>query len=89
MKTYLALALAIERSATIPPCQTTDFDLWFSETSGQGGSQHAKKLCGQCPVQVECLTYALDAQESHGIWGGTTVEQRRKIRRAGKKSAIA
>ena len=81
MKTYIALARAIERSETIPPCQTTDFELWFAETSGVGGSRAAKKLCQACPVQVECLTYALDAREPHGIWGGMTVKDRLGIRR--------
>ena len=83
MKTYLALGLAIENADTIPPCQTTDFELWFAETSGLGGSKVAKKLCRACPVQVECLTYALDAREPHGIWGGTTVKDRLRIIRLG------
>ena len=81
MRTYLALAVAIERASTIPPCQTTDFELWFADTSGVGGSKVAKKLCQQCPVKVECLTYAIDACEPHGIWGGMTVKDRLRIRR--------
>ena len=81
MKTYIALAQAIERAETIAPCQTTDPELWFAETSGVGGSRIAKKLCRECPVQVECLSYALEAKEPHGIWGGMTVKDRLKIQR--------
>jgi WhiB family redox-sensing transcriptional regulator len=81
MKTYITLARAIESAETIPPCQTTDFELWFAETSGVGGSKVAKKLCQACPVKVECLGYALDAREPHGIWGGMTVKDRLGIRR--------
>lgn len=38
----------------------------------------AKELCGECPVQVECLEYALAADE-RGIWGGLTYEERLKL----------
>jgi hypothetical protein len=31
----------------------------------------AKKLCNQqCPYQQQCLSWAVDADESYGIWGG-------------------
>ena len=39
----------------------------------------AKKVCAQCPVQEQCLAYALLNKERHGIWGGTTVHDRRKL----------
>lgn len=42
----------------------------------------ARALCGQCPVQVSCLEYALYVHEPYGIWGGLTeVERRRLVRR--------
>jgi WhiB family redox-sensing transcriptional regulator len=40
----------------------------------------AKAICGACPIAVACLTYALKNHEL-GIWGGTTEEQRRALRR--------
>jgi WhiB family redox-sensing transcriptional regulator len=39
----------------------------------------AKKFCSDCPVQEKCLDYALLA-EPHGIWGGTTEEEREYLR---------
>jgi WhiB family transcriptional regulator, redox-sensing transcriptional regulator len=29
-----------------------------------------------CPVQAECLDYALANDERHGVWGGTTEKER-------------
>jgi hypothetical protein len=36
----------------------------------------AKDLCGDCQVRVECLTYAIEAKEKFGVWGGLTEQQR-------------
>ncbi len=41
----------------------------------------ALALCATCPVRTECLQYALRNSENHGIWGGTTPEERRRMRR--------
>ncbi len=41
----------------------------------------ARALCRSCPVQAECLRYALRAGESHGIWGGMNELQRARLRR--------
>jgi len=35
----------------------------------------AKAVCGRCPVQPNCLSYALITRPD-GIWGGTTKEER-------------
>ena len=36
------------------------------------------ELCGKCPVQQECLDYAVNNYICQGIWGGKTFAQRRK-----------
>lgn len=41
-----------------------------------------KRICGECPVQIECLAYAVPIVDLFGIWGGTTPEERRALRRA-------
>ena len=45
-------------------------------------------MCRKCPVLKQCLEYALQHPESteYGVWGGTTVAQRRRILRSGKKA---
>jgi len=41
----------------------------------------ARAVCGRCPVQAPCRDWALRAGEPAGIWGGTTPEERRVLRR--------
>lgn len=39
----------------------------------------AKAHCRRCDVQAECLAYALANREPFGVWGGMSVEERRRI----------
>ena len=39
----------------------------------------AKRICADCPVQRECLEYALRVQEPFGIWGGLNETERRAL----------
>ncbi|TQC42145.1 WhiB family transcriptional regulator [Rhodococcus sp. WS4] len=41
----------------------------------------AKQVCWRCPVRKQCLDHALEARESHGIWGGYTEDERRAFQR--------
>jgi hypothetical protein len=46
-------------------------------------SQRGLKICATCPVTTECLNYALSfpqADDMHGVYGGTTAKDRRAIR---------
>ena len=65
-------------------CRDTDPDLFFPVgTTGYALVQidKAKQVCGDCPVSTDCLQYALDTNQDSGIWGGTSEEERRNIRR--------
>ncbi len=37
----------------------------------------AKAICDVCPVQGDCVEYAVGIREPYGIWGGTTEIDRR------------
>lgn len=60
-------------------CVGSDPDLFFPER-GEDASQ-AKAICAVCPVRAACLNHALVAVERHGIWGGTSERERRRMRR--------
>lgn len=36
----------------------------------------AKALCHRCPIMNECFAYALESNQRHGIWGGTSPDER-------------
>lgn len=39
----------------------------------------AKAICGMCPVEADCLDFALGLGDIFGVWGGTSPAERRKI----------
>lgn len=39
----------------------------------------AKKICKDCPMVEQCLEYALSNRIEHGVWGGCSERQRRRI----------
>lgn len=41
----------------------------------------ARRICAACPVNSLCLEFALATNQEAGIWGGTTEEERRKLRK--------
>lgn len=59
-------------------CAQTDPELFFPEKSGT--AEPAKRVCQNCPVINECLTYALDNGFVDGVWGGTSGNERRRMR---------
>jgi WhiB family redox-sensing transcriptional regulator len=43
------------------------------------GVDRARKICVDCPVIEQCLEYALDERIEHGVWGGCSERERRRI----------
>lgn len=46
------------------------------------GVDSARKICVDCKVRAECLEYALENRIDHGVWGGTSERERRRILRS-------
>jgi WhiB family redox-sensing transcriptional regulator len=64
-------------------CTKLDPDLFFPISStGRALEQiaAAKAICGACLVRRPCLEFALEHDLSHGIWGGTTPQDRQAWR---------
>ena len=60
-------------------CTNTDPDLFFPQPGAD--TSYARSICRGCPVRLHCLDYALESGQKHGIWGGMTESQRRRLRR--------
>ena len=77
-------------------CLGSDPDLFFP-LGGTGEplaqAETAKRICHECEVRDVCLQYALETNQMTGVWGGTTEEERRSVRRnwlrAGRPSILA
>ena len=41
--------------------------------------QRAKGICATCSVRSDCLDYALQIREQHGIWGGLNESERKAL----------
>jgi WhiB family redox-sensing transcriptional regulator len=70
---------------TSAACRDTDPDLFFPiGTTGQAIDQieAARAVCIECDVRDACLEFALATNQESGVWGGTSEEERRKLRKA-------
>ena len=86
MSVATGIALALDRGEwrAESACKDTDPDLFFPVgTTGPAIEQidAAKAVCGICPVQSQCLEFALATNQDSGVWGGTSEEERRRLRR--------
>lgn len=63
-------------------CVAADVDVsFFPDKEDLGSIVKAKAVCATCPVADACLTWAIETNQSEGIWGGHTAKERRKLRR--------
>jgi WhiB family redox-sensing transcriptional regulator len=80
----LSLTIASDEWRRTAACRDTDPDLFFPVgTTGPAIEQieNAKAVCRQCESQQDCLEFALATNQDSGIWGGTSEEERRKLRK--------
>ena len=76
----------------VAACRDADPDLFFPVgTAGPALRQieEAKRICRACPAQALCLAWALDHGVGSGVWGGTTEDERRAIRRPAEKNRLS
>jgi WhiB family redox-sensing transcriptional regulator len=60
-------------------CRDIDPSIFFP--SDGVGVEIARRLCAECPVKAPCLEYALANRIDHGVWGGESERERRRIAR--------
>src|SRR6266508_4870623 len=62
-------------------CGDQDLELFYPDPGDQAAEQAAKQLCAACPVRQPCLEMALATGDQHAILGGTTPQERGRLRR--------
>jgi WhiB family transcriptional regulator, redox-sensing transcriptional regulator len=73
-------------------CRHSDPELFFPvSVTGPSATQvaRAKAVCAHCPVQAECLEFALETGQDFGVWGGASESERRLIRRRQRRQRRA
>lgn len=53
------------------------------------GVEVARRICATCPVQEPCLEYALRNRIDHGVWGGASERERRRIARRRRLESVS
>ncbi len=66
-------------------CRTVHPSVFFP--SDGVGVEIARQICADCPVKTRCLEYALHNRIDHGVWGGASERERRRILRQRRLSA--
>lgn len=69
-------------------CAQVDPDLFHPEQGAIDKTRNAKRICRSCPVQNECLSWAIENPAMLGVLGGTTERERIQIRK-NRKTNVA
>ena len=64
---------------TAGKCQDMPHSVFFPNDGV--GVEIARRICADCPVKAPCLEYALLNRIDHGVWGGSSERERRRIAR--------
>lgn len=56
-------------------CREVELDIFFPKPPVN--HEPAKRVCRLCPVIDECLNFALETDQVHGVWGGWSPRRRR------------
>jgi len=71
-------------------CRSSDPDLFYPTATGRWSEKQvriAMRVCRECRVRIECLTWAFEIDDRHGILGGTRPEERIEIMQTSRKAA--
>ncbi|MCL4442676.1 MAG: WhiB family transcriptional regulator [Actinobacteria bacterium] len=67
-------------------CKDMDPDIFFPNDGV--GVQVAQRICAECNVRLQCLEYALAGHIDHGVWGGASERERRRILRRRRLASV-
>ncbi|RRQ25676.1 WhiB family transcriptional regulator [Rhodococcus sp. Eu-32] len=59
-------------------CRSSRSEFFYDFDEHPEFASVASAICSACPVQLTCLTFAIETNEAHGIWGGLDPRERVK-----------
>jgi WhiB family redox-sensing transcriptional regulator len=68
-------------------CRGSDTTVFYPPSDDDSLAEEAKTICSACAVRKPCLEFALTTREKHGVWGGLTERERRRVLRQRRRSA--
>lgn len=68
-------------------CRTMDPAIFFSQDDDV--QRAALTRCDGCTVKPECLRIAMETEQMHGIWGGMSERERRRLIRRRRREVRA
>ena len=68
-------------------CRDEDPEIFFPDRNMPTWGK-AKAICDKCPVRMQCLQWAIENKEQHGIWGGMVYRERLEYKRKYKRVTI-
>jgi WhiB family redox-sensing transcriptional regulator len=66
-------------------CRGVDAEIFYPVTDEE--ADEARAVCSDCPVIEVCLEHAITVREKHGVWGGLTERERRRLIRRRRRTA--
>ncbi len=65
------------------PCAEMGSDMFYTDNVPEmiANLPLLRETCARCPIQAECLEWGIK-HESYGFWGGATLTERARIRKA-------
>lgn len=77
--------IALPESLPVPrwenaACRGLPATLFYPEPGDIAGVRHAREVCARCEIREACLQFALDNNETIGVWGGTSSKDRRQMK---------
>lgn len=70
-----------ENAACKGMCPDVFFPVSRSQQEAAWAKERAVQVCQACQVTDACLAYSLDNDETYGVWGGSTPDDRDALRR--------
>lgn len=57
-------------------CEDESYDMFPVRAVDQ---EQTARMCVNCPVKLQCLTFSVALKEEYGVWGGTSEATRKRL----------